>query len=121
MQLVSPSHTRHLEEAQRIAHVGSWERDLASGELWWSDESCRIMGIPPGTFDGTLDAFLRFIHPDDRHLATPTADQLATEPTLDSEYRVVRPDGTVRIVHETAEIVRARDGSPLRLFGTRLD
>ena len=121
MQLVSPSHTRHLEEAQRIAHVGSWERDLATGNLWWSDESCRMMGIEPGTFAGTLEAFLGLIHPDDRHLATPTEDQLATETTLESEYRVVRPDGTVRCVHETAEIVRAADGSPVRLIGTCLD
>jgi PAS domain S-box-containing protein len=121
MQLVSPLHTRHLEEAQRIAHVGSWERDLANGELWWSDESCRIMGIEPGTFAGTLDAFLGFIHPEDRHLATPTGAQLATGTTLDSEYRIVRPDGTVRVVHETAEIVRDRDGAPIRLIGTCLD
>jgi PAS domain S-box-containing protein len=121
MQLVSPSHTRHLEEAQRIAHVGSWERDLATGELWWSDESCRIMGIEPGTFSGTLDAFLAFVHPDDRRLATPTRDQLATEMTMESEYRIVRRDGTVRVVHETAEVVRDRDGTPIRLLGTCLD
>ena len=121
MQLVSPSHARHLEDAQRIAHVGSWERDLATGELWWSDESCRIMGIRPGTFSGTLDAFLEFIHPDDRHLATPTPAQLETGTTLESEYRIVRPDGTERMVHETAEVVRDRDGTPIRLVGTCLD
>ncbi len=121
MHLVTPSHPRHLEEAQRIAHVGSWERDLTTGDLWWSDESCRIMGIEPGTFAGTLDAFLGFIHPDDRHLATLTDSQLATETTVDSEYRIVRPDGTVRVVHETAEIVRDPDGIPIRLIGTCLD
>ena len=121
MQLVSPSHTLHLEEAQRIAHVGSWERELATGQLWWSDETCRIMGIEPGTFAGTLEAFLGFIHPDDRHLATPTDAQLAAETRLESEYRIVRPDGTVRCVHETAEIVRGGDGSPVRLIGTCLD
>jgi PAS domain S-box-containing protein len=120
MQTV-PSHTRHLEEAQRIAHVGSWERDLISGTLWWSDESCRIMGIEPGTFTGTLDAFLGFIHPDDRHLASPTAAQFATETEIESEYRIVRPDGTLRVLHETAEIVRDPDGRPIRLIGTCLD
>lgn len=121
MQLVSPSHTRHLEDAQRIAHVGSWERDFATGELWWSDESFRIMGVEPGAFGGTLDAFLAFIHPDDRHLATPTAAQLARETTIESEYRIVRPDGTERILHETAEVVRGQDGTPIRLIGTCLD
>lgn len=121
MQLVSPSHARHLEDAQRIAHVGSWERDFATGELWWSDESYRIMGVEPGRFAGTLDAFLALIHPDDRHLATPTAAQIATETTIESEYRVLRPDGTVRVLHETAEVVRDRDGTPIRLVGTCLD
>jgi PAS domain S-box-containing protein len=121
MQLVSPSHTRHLEDAQRIAHVGSWERDFATGELWWSDESYRIMGVEPGRFAGTLDAFLALIHPDDRHLATPTAAQIAIETTIESEYRVLRPDGTVRVLHETAEVVRDRAGTPIRLVGTCLD
>jgi PAS domain S-box-containing protein len=121
MSLVSTSHTRHLEEAQRIARVGSWERDLATGELWWSDESCRIMGIEPGTFVGTVEAFLDFVHPDDRHLATPTEQELATETTRDSEYRIVRPDGTVRVLHETAEVVRDPTGKPIRLMGTCLD
>ena len=121
MQLVSPTNVHHLEEAQRIAHVGSWERDLATGDLWWSDESCRIMGIEPGTFAGTLEAFMGFIHPDDRHLATPTDTQLTNEATLESEYRIVRPDGSVRVVHETAEIVRDEAGRPIRLIGTCLD
>jgi len=121
MQVVSPSHARHLEEAQRIAHVGSWERDLAAGSLWWSDESCRIMGIEPGTFGGTLDGFLGFVHPDDREKATPTDAQLATATTLESEYRIVRPDGTVRVLHETAEVIRDRDGHSVRLMGTCLD
>ncbi len=113
MHTVSPSHAHHLEDAQRIAHVGSWERNLPGTSPWWSDESCRIMGIEPGTFTGTLDAFA-FVHPDDRRLATPTDAQLATGTTLESEYRIVRPDGTVRVVHETAEIVRDGDGAPIR-------
>ncbi len=121
MQSVLPSHTEHLEDAQRIAHVGSWERDIATGVLWWSDEACRILGIEPGTFEGTLDAFLGFVHPDDHHLATPTEAQLATATRLESEYRVVRPDGAIRMIHEVAESVRGDDGSPARLRGTCLD
>jgi PAS domain-containing protein len=76
--------------------------------LWWSDESCRILGIEPGTFAGTLGAFLEFVHPDDRHLATPSEADLATATTLHSEYRIVRPDGTIRVIHEAAEIIRER-------------
>lgn len=111
----------HLDEAQRIAHVGSWERDIASGHLWWSDESCRILGIEPGTFAGTLPAFLDFIYPDDRPLAVITDAELATAATHEAEYRVVRPDGSVRVIHEIAEIVRDVDGVPIRLIGTTQD
>ena len=121
MQLVSPSHTQHLEAAQRIAHVGSWERDIATGHLWWSAESCRIMGIEPGTFEGTLEAFLSLVHPDDRHIASPSDLALATATTLETEYRIVRPDGTVRVLHESAEVVRDAAGTPVSLMGTCLD
>ena len=121
MQLMSSPHHGHLEEAQRIAHVGSWERDIATGALWWSDESCRILGIEPGTFAGTLDAFLEFVHPDDRHLATPSDAVLAAGTIFESEYRVIRPDGTIRVIHEIAEVIRDTDGRPVRLMGTTQD
>ncbi|MEX1169859.1 MAG: EAL domain-containing protein [Chloroflexota bacterium] len=113
--------TRHLDEAQRIAHIGSWERDIATGVLWWSDESARIMGVEPGTFGGTLDAFLAFVHPDDRHMATPTPAELAHGNRRESEYRIIRPDGTIRVIHEIAEVVRDVDGNPARLMGTTQD
>jgi PAS domain S-box-containing protein len=119
--LQQPEPRHHLDEAQRIAHVGSWERDIASGYLWWSDESCRILGIEPGTFAGSLDAFLGFVHPDDKHLAVLTDDELANAATHQAEYRIVRPDGTVRVIHEIAEIVRDPNGTPIRLIGTTQD
>jgi len=121
MQLLPSPHRHHLEDTQRIAHVGSWEREIATGRLWWSDESCRILGIEPGTFEGTLDAFISFVHPDDRHLATPSDAQLAAGATLYSEYRIVRPDGTIRVINEIAEIIRDTDGTPIRLMGTTQD
>jgi PAS domain S-box-containing protein len=119
--LRQPEPRHHLDEAQRIAHVGSWERDIASGYLWWSDESCRILGIEPGTFEGSLDAFLGFVHPEDRAMAVLTDDELANAATHQAEYRIVRPDGRVRIIHEIAEIVRDPNGTPIRLIGTTQD
>ena len=118
---MSRARSRHLDEAQRIAHVGSWERDLATGVLWWSDEAARIMGVEPGTFGGTLDAFLALVHPDDRHLAAPTPDDLVRGHRRESEYRIIRPDGSVRVIHEIAEVVRDAHGTPVRLMGTAQD
>jgi PAS domain S-box-containing protein len=113
--------TRHLDQAQRMAHIGSWERDIATGALWWSDESARIMGVEPGKFGGTIDAFLACVHPDDRHLATVTPDDLARGNRHESEYRIIRPDGTIRVIHEIAEVIRDIHGNPVRLMGTTQD
>ncbi|MHB8399115.1 MAG: PAS domain S-box protein, partial [Candidatus Limnocylindrales bacterium] len=112
---------RNLAEAQRIAHIGSWERDIASGSLHWSDESYRIFGMEPGTFDGTIEAFLAFVHPEDRARAAPDRVALAEETQAETEYRIVRPDGTVRLVHEIGEVIRDPTGLPVRLVGTTQD
>ena len=57
---------RNLAEAQRIAHLGSWEWDLATDTALRSEELHRICGVEPGTIAGTTEAFLAFVHPDDR-------------------------------------------------------
>ena len=112
---------RNLAEAQRIAHIGSWERDLATGTLRWSDESHRIFGIEPGTFAGTLEAFLAFVHPDDRAKAAPSRAALEEGPPPPTEYRIVRADGTVRILREFSDIIRDAAGSPIRFVGSTQD
>jgi PAS domain S-box-containing protein len=109
---------RHLDDAQRIAHIGSWERDVATGSLWWSDETGRIFGIEPDTFAGTSAAFLAFVHPDDRARAAAAFADGHPEPI---EFRIVRPDGTIRILHESGELIRAPDRTPLRFVGTTQD
>ena len=114
--------SRHrFDESQRIAHVGSWERDVATGTLWWSDESCRIFGIEPGTFPGTLAAFLALVHPDDRAMAARSVASLATGEPSAVDYRIIRPDGTIRILHEVGEVVRDAHGRPTRFVGTTGD
>lgn len=112
---------RNLAEAQRIAHIGSWERDLATGVLRWSDESYRIMGLEPGTFAGTVEAFLAFVHPDDRAKAAPSPEALAEGAPTETRYRIIRPDGTVRVLHEFGDVVRDAAGRPVRFTGATQD
>ncbi len=57
-----------LAEAQRIAHIGSWELDIVSNTLTWSDEVYRMFGLEPQQFEATYEAFLDNIHPDDREM-----------------------------------------------------
>ena len=116
-------HRVFLEKAQEIGHIGSWVAELdGSDRLGWSAESHRIFGVPLGQFEGSSDAFFAFVHADDRaavraaHAAATTDGQ-----PHDIEHRVVRPDGTVRWLHERAAVLRDPQGRPLRMVGTVQD
>lgn len=108
-----------LEAAQRIAHIGSWEWDIPSGELSWSDEVFRIFGYRPGEIEATYPAFLNVIHPDDRKtVALAVQEALQSGSSYDVEHRIVRPGGEERIVRERGEIDYDAEKHPLRMIGT---
>ena len=106
-----------LEEAQRIAHFGWWEWDLSSNRLLVSDELCRIFGVQSADIP-TFQRALEFIHPEDRpRVAEAAATDLRGGPRYDVEYRVVRPDGRVRVVHGRGDVASDDAGQPSRRFG----
>ena len=111
----------NLAEVERIARLGSWARNLVTGALRWSVESHRIFGIEPGTFAGTLEAFVAFVHPEDRHKATSSLDDFAAGDRWVVEYRIIRADGAVRILHEEAVVIRDGTGTPIEYVGTTQD
>ena len=113
---------RAFKEAQRIAHLGDWSLDLATSEVIWSDEKCRIYGYEPGAVDISLDLCRRSIHPEDvecvmSSLEAAAADQEVGK-TINLSYRIIRPDGEIRHLRTNAEVQRALDGKPLRIIGT---
>ncbi|MBD0327925.1 MAG: PAS domain-containing protein, partial [Pyrinomonadaceae bacterium] len=108
-----------LAEAQRIAHLGTWEWNLATGEVRWSDETYRIFGFEPQEFSPTLETVEEVFHQDDRHLFRALIDDATRkDEAYDFEHRIVRPDGEVRWVNRRGEVVRGEEGESLRLFGT---
>jgi PAS domain S-box-containing protein len=113
----------HLAEAQRMAHVGWWERDLITNRVSLSDEVCRIFGVQPVDLPDWQERWLRLIHPDDQPMvADAAAAALRGGPRYDVEYHVVRRDGTVRIVHSQGDVRwDAASGQPLRQFGILQD
>src|SRR5262249_14255551 len=116
-------HPAFLEQAQAVAHVGSWVAELdGSGRIGWSAETHRIFGVPDDQFGGTTDAFYELVYPDDRE-AVRQANAAARDRDcpLDIEHRIVRPDGTVRWVHERGSLIRDAVGRPVRLIGTAQD
>jgi two-component system, cell cycle sensor histidine kinase and response regulator CckA len=116
-------HRAFLEQAQAVAHVGSWVAELdGSGQLTWSAETYRIFGVPAGGFAGTADAFYELVHRDDLEaLRTARAAAVEHGTPFDIEHRIVRTDGSVRWVHERASIVGDSGGRPLRMVGTVQD
>jgi len=113
----------YLTEAQRIAHVGWWERDFSTGQVSLSDETCRIFGVQPIDLPEWHGRWLDLIHPEDRARADAAAAAALIHggPHYDVEYRVVRPDGAVRVVHSQGVATWDDSGRPLRQFGVLQD
>ncbi|HEY4944884.1 MAG TPA: PAS domain S-box protein [Candidatus Limnocylindrales bacterium] len=113
---------RTLAEAQRIAHVGSWDWDLASDTARRSDETNRIFGVERGGLAGATEAFLAVVHPEDRaRVRASERAAISQGAPHDLDYRIIRPDGEVRLIHEEGEVIRDGSGSPVRMVGTVQD
>src|SRR5215472_9176001 len=112
-----------LEAAQRLAHVGWWERDYSTAHVTLSGEVCRIFGVQPVDLPEWHGRWLELIHPDDRpRVAEAAAAALMRGgPRYDIEYRVVRPDGGERIVHSQGDVTWDESGKALRQFGVLQD
>jgi len=111
-----------LAEAQRIAHLGNWDLDLRANSLYWSDEIYRIFGLKPREFGATYEAFLNTVHPDDReHVKEAVNRALRANEPYSIDHRIVLPDGTVRVVHEQAEVLCDASGQAVRMVGTVQD
>src|SRR5215212_1665618 len=108
-----------LAEAQRLAHLGSWDWDVRSGKVRWSDETFRIYGLAPQVFVPSFDKLLEIVHPEDRQsLSEHLNAALQQDGPYDFEHRIVRPDGEVRVVNRRAEVVRDENDEPLKMVGT---
>jgi PAS domain S-box-containing protein len=110
-----------LAEAQALAHLGTWEWDIASDRIAWSPELCRIFGIDAGARGLTFDTFLTRVHPQDRQ-AMRAAVGLALEQRQPFEivHRIVLDDGSERVVHGRGHVVGGT-GGPSRMVGTAQD
>ena len=111
-----------LGEAQRTAHLGSWQFDVATGEVLWSDELWRIFGLTPRAFGLSLDEYLAMVHPDDRRIVKSVNEKSQREKTgFAYEYRIVHPDGTVRFLRAQGRVILNENGHMIRLAGTAQD
>ena len=112
----------NLEGAIKIAHVGSWDLDVLTGDLSWSDETYRIYGFEPQEFIPTFERFQAILHPDDLQRVLQAADTaLSGAADYDIDFRIVRPDRKIGWIHCDGDVTRDAGGKPLRFFGTQID
>jgi len=112
----------NLNKAQALVHVGNWDVTFANGKLAWSAENYRIFGRTPQESVDSFEAFLELVHPDDRQLVKEALDKaLHQQAPLDLEHRIIRPDGSQRMVHVLGEVTYDQEGKPLSMLGTVQD
>jgi PAS domain S-box-containing protein len=111
-----------LNEAQRIAKIGSWTLDLVTDQLTWSDETFRIFEIDPTQFLASYEAFLNLVHPEDREAVnTVYTRSLETRQPYEIMHRLLMPDGRIKYVHGQCETQYDASGRPVRSIGIAQD
>jgi PAS domain S-box-containing protein len=104
--------------AQKAANIGSWDLDILTSDLIWSERIEPIFGFKAGKFKGTYQAFLDCVHPDDRRFVVDSFNMAIEENKgYAIEHRIVWPDGTVRWVSEDGDIIKDKNGKAVRMLG----
>ncbi len=113
---------QRLARSQAYANIGTWDWNIETGDLYWSERIAPLFGYPDGMLETTYANFLAAVHPDDRERlvgAAAACMELGAEYHI--EHRVVWPDGSVRWLVERGDVVRDAAGTPLHMLGVVQD
>jgi len=111
-----------LNEAQKVAKIGSWEVEFPELKLHWSDEVYRIFELTSGDLEPSYEYFLSLIHPDDRELVGNMYNKsIQTHTPYDVVHRLLMKDGRIKYVQERGETNYDKEGQPLKSIGTVKD
>jgi PAS domain S-box-containing protein len=110
-----------LAEAQRMAHIGNWEWDIATDKANWSDEMYRIFGCSPQCLTPSYEEFLNYIHYEDRDYVRNAAKIGKKEKPFSIDFKIVLADGEERTVHMQSEVLFNEKNSPVKMRGTVQD
>ena len=107
-----------LRLGQVFANVGTWDWNIQTGELVWSERIAPLFGYPEGDLETSYENFLNAVHPEDRDSVMNAVNAcVADDAPYDIEHRVVRPDGAIRWLHERGSVIRDADNNPLQMIG----
>lgn len=111
-----------LHLALEAAHMGTWEWDITSGAVTWSEQLEALHGLPTGQFDGKFETFLELLHPDDvMQLQADLAQTLDRDVPFNTEFRIVWPDGSIHWLAGLGRVFRDSDGKATKMIGMGLD
>lgn len=111
-----------LERSQKFANIGTWDWNIKSGKLFWSERIWSLFGYEKEVTDTTYDNFMAAIHQDDRKYVSDAVTKCVEKgEEYNIEHRVVWPDGSVHWLHESGDVVRDKDGEPLHMLGVVQD
>lgn len=108
--------------AQRAASIGSWDWNIETNEVYWSEEIEPLFGFKKGTFNGTYEAFIELVYPDDRQTITDAVHQsLYNNADYKVEHRIIAPDKSIRWFQGSGDVHYNKNGKPKRLIGVVMD
>lgn len=122
MEIELDMNKERLRRGQLYANIGTWDWNIETGGLVWSERIPPLFGYPEGNLETSYDNFLEAIHPDDRQLVIDAVNNCIEHDVLyEIEHRVIWPDGTVRWLLERGKVIRNLEGKPVRMLGVVQD
>ena len=122
LELEAQGTAERLRRSQVFANIGTWDWNIETGDLYWSERIAPLFGYAVGQLETSYDNFMNAVHPDDRErVSNAVNDCVEKDIPYEIEHRVVWPDGTVRWLFERGAVVRDKDGAPLQMLGVVQD
>jgi PAS domain S-box-containing protein len=112
---------RKFVEAQRIAHIGNFERNIETNETFWSDETYQIFGIPIGTKINWNEVKHCLAAEDLLRMDQALMNATVGDNNFSIDFKITRPDGSVRYIQEENEVIFDKSGKPILIMGTSQD
>ena len=109
---------KHLIQAQAIAHIGSWDKDIKTGITTWSEEACRIFGLPLDDNHRSFESVISFLHPDDKeHIIGQVIESRANDTDCEFHYRIILKDHSLKYIYAKNHHVKNIEGEVIRRYG----
>jgi PAS domain S-box-containing protein len=111
-----------LNEAQQLARIGSWEWHIPENKIEWTDELYRLYGLERASSQASYEKYLQLIHPEDADFVNNQVQKAYQDhQPFDFFHRIIRPDGSTRILHSRGTVLLNDEGAPVKMTGTAQD